>query len=420
MRQRLREGFFLLCIALACFLFVSLGTYHANDPGWSSTGNASHIANAGGWVGAWVADIFLSLFGWVAYLFPILVMLSCWLSWSAPEEKEPTVSWEWMYKTLGWVLFTISTCALVGYYIHTKAHLPTNTGGIIGDLVGRGLAVLFNEAGSTIFFISLMLCGITLVTGLSWLGLMEKVGEAATRAWFAFNEKRKAWLLARAKLAAEKAAMKPIEEPKIQSIIPAVIKEVFETSKDIEKREPPMIQLPPAPKPVVIVRPEPVKAKKKIELDPNIRMEPGELPAFELLNPTPPANEKAFSDISFEELSSLVEQRLADFGVEVKVVAGVRLKDTQTGETRTLDATGVFIAIGHQPNTGIFQDQLAMDASGYLTLPNKNGANATQTAIPGVFAAGDVADSIYRQAITAAGTGCMAALDADKYLESIK
>lgn len=101
-------------------------------------------------------------------------------------------------------------------------------------------------------------------------------------------------------------------------------------------------------------------------------------------------------------------------------VTGVRLKDTQTGETRTLDATGVFIAIGHQPNTGIFQGQLAMDASGYLTLPNKNGANATQTAIPGVFAAGDVADSIYRQAITAAGTGCMAALDADKYLESIK
>lgn len=101
-------------------------------------------------------------------------------------------------------------------------------------------------------------------------------------------------------------------------------------------------------------------------------------------------------------------------------VTGVRLKDTLTGETRNLDVTGVFIAIGHQPNTGIFKDQLKMDASGYLVLPNKNGANATMTDIPGVFAAGDVADSIYRQAITAAGTGCMAALDADKYLESIK
>lgn len=101
-------------------------------------------------------------------------------------------------------------------------------------------------------------------------------------------------------------------------------------------------------------------------------------------------------------------------------VTGVRLKDTVSGATRNLDVTGVFIAIGHQPNTGIFKDQLKMDASGYLVLPNKNGANATMTDIPGVFAAGDVADSIYRQAITAAGTGCMAALDADKYLESIK
>lgn len=101
-------------------------------------------------------------------------------------------------------------------------------------------------------------------------------------------------------------------------------------------------------------------------------------------------------------------------------VTGVRLKDTASGETRNLDVTGVFIAIGHQPNTGIFKDQLKMDASGYLVLPNKNGANATMTDIPGVFAAGDVADSIYRQAITAAGTGCMAALDADKYLESVK
>ncbi|HEU5281871.1 MAG TPA: thioredoxin-disulfide reductase [Gammaproteobacteria bacterium] len=101
-------------------------------------------------------------------------------------------------------------------------------------------------------------------------------------------------------------------------------------------------------------------------------------------------------------------------------VTGVRLKDAVSGETRELDVTGVFIAIGHQPNTAIFKDQLKMDASGYLVLPNKNGANATATDIPGVFAAGDVADSIYRQAITAAGTGCMAALDADKYLESLK
>lgn len=100
-------------------------------------------------------------------------------------------------------------------------------------------------------------------------------------------------------------------------------------------------------------------------------------------------------------------------------VTGVRIKNVETGETSTIDATGVFIAIGHQPNTGIFEGQLDMD-NGYLRVKSGAGHNATATNIPGVFAAGDVSDPSYRQAITAAGSGCMAALDADKYLDSLK
>lgn len=99
-------------------------------------------------------------------------------------------------------------------------------------------------------------------------------------------------------------------------------------------------------------------------------------------------------------------------------VTGVRLKNTQTGATNTLDVAGVFIAIGHKPNTDIFVGQLDME-NGYIKTRNGIGPNATATNIPGVFAAGDVADPAYRQAITAAGTGCMAALDADKYLDSL-
>lgn len=100
-------------------------------------------------------------------------------------------------------------------------------------------------------------------------------------------------------------------------------------------------------------------------------------------------------------------------------VTGVRIKNVQTGETRVIDVTGVFIAIGHQPNTSIFAGQLDMD-NGYLRVKSGSGHNATATNIPGVFAAGDVSDPSYRQAITAAGSGCMAALDADKYLDSLK
>ena len=100
-------------------------------------------------------------------------------------------------------------------------------------------------------------------------------------------------------------------------------------------------------------------------------------------------------------------------------VTGLRIRSTDGKSTEDLPVTGVFIAIGHAPNTGLFEGQLEM-RGGYLKVHSGTEGNATATSIPGVFAAGDVADSIYRQAITSAGSGCMAALDADKYLEGIE
>lgn len=101
-----------------------------------------------------------------------------------------------------------------------------------------------------------------------------------------------------------------------------------------------------------------------------------------------------------------------------KGVNGVRVKNVQDGSTQNIDVSGVFIAIGHKPNTDIFAGQLAMQ-DGYLTINSGLQGNATQTSIEGVFAAGDVADHVYRQAITSAGSGCMAALDAEKYLDGL-
>jgi thioredoxin reductase (NADPH) len=97
-------------------------------------------------------------------------------------------------------------------------------------------------------------------------------------------------------------------------------------------------------------------------------------------------------------------------------VTGARLADRATGATQDLAVKGVFIAIGHTPNTGIFEGQLEM-AGGYIKVKGGSDGNATATSVPGVFAAGDVADHVYRQAVTSAGTGCMAALDAEAYLE---
>lgn len=99
-------------------------------------------------------------------------------------------------------------------------------------------------------------------------------------------------------------------------------------------------------------------------------------------------------------------------------VTGIRIKQVQDGTTQNLEVKGVFIAIGHQPNTDLFQGQLEM-RNGYLVTKSGNEGNATATSITGVFAAGDVQDQIYRQAVTSAGSGCMAALDAEKYLDHL-
>ncbi len=113
------------------------------------------------------------------------------------------------------------------------------------------------------------------------------------------------------------------------------------------------------------------------------------------------------------QLNSVLDEVLGDDSG----VTGMRVKDTQCGEKKEIPLAGVFIAIGHKPNTDIFQGQLAMD-NGYIKTRGGSAGFATATSIPGVFAAGDVQDQIYRQAVTSAATGCMAALDADKYLAS--
>lgn len=119
--------------------------------------------------------------------------------------------------------------------------------------------------------------------------------------------------------------------------------------------------------------------------------------------------ERALNNPKIEVVwNAVVTEVLGDDGV-----TGVTLQDTVTGETREFATDGVFVAIGHAPTTGIFQDQLELDAAGYIVLAD---GISTRTSVEGVFAAGDVADSYYRQAVTAAGTGCRAAIDAERWL----
>ena len=126
------------------------------------------------------------------------------------------------------------------------------------------------------------------------------------------------------------------------------------------------------------------------------------------------ADKAANGNVTIEWNHTLEEVLGDDMGV-----TGMQIKSTTDGSVKTLDVDGVFIAIGHKPNTDLFAGQLAME-NGYLKVQSGTEGNATQTSVEGVFAAGDVMDHIYRQAITSAGTGCMAALDAERYLDDLE
>ncbi|WP_371588004.1 thioredoxin-disulfide reductase [Streptomyces virginiae] len=123
--------------------------------------------------------------------------------------------------------------------------------------------------------------------------------------------------------------------------------------------------------------------------------------------------DRAFTD---DKISFAFDSEIAEIKEKDGMLAGVVLRDTFTGKTRDLDVTGLFIAIGHDPRTELFTGQLDLDDEGYINVE----APSTRTNIPGVFAAGDVVDHTYRQAITAAGTGCAAALDAERYLAALR
>jgi thioredoxin reductase (NADPH) len=123
--------------------------------------------------------------------------------------------------------------------------------------------------------------------------------------------------------------------------------------------------------------------------------------------------DKAFANEKIEFLWNTELEEI--LGTQEQGVTGVRLRDSQTGAPREVECEGVFIAIGHKPNTDLFKGQLEMDEVGYL----KTSGHSTATNIPGVFACGDVQDSVYRQAVTAAGTGCMSAIDAERFLDHL-
>lgn len=310
MSHRLREGLFLITIACAFFLLISLLTYHTKDPGWSSSGlNMQTTVNWGGKVGAWLADIFLFLFGVVAYVFPFLIILSSWLSIineRTPQNEQTKERW---FHLIGWLLFIASVCGLASLYIHAKAHYPADTGGIIGDILANVLSYLFNKTGTTLLFMTTFLCGVTLVTGLSWLGLASIFTRNVIKVLNYFRRRKTGPL-----------ATHPNTNIFIEKPMPRVLAEPVKPIVVVKPEIPQILQLPREKKKTMHSA-VPRESMGSSNSASGIKLKPGTLPPLSLLNPPSHMTDKPFANISFEELSQLVEQRLADFGVEVRVVA---------------------------------------------------------------------------------------------------
>lgn len=307
MGYRIREGLLLITVAISVFLLVSFFTFHSSDPGWSSTGEGVKVLNWGGRAGSFLADVFLSFFGIIAFLFPPLFVFAAWVSADMKAEQRTIKRSELFFKSLGFLLIIFSSCGLVTLYLNRfHLHMPTSMGGILGDIIGHNLTHIFNPTGTSLFLVTAFLCGITFFTGFSWIGLVDAIGWQVTRLFTFYRSEKKAELVKNVKQAIEPIFEKM--EAKTKKL-PAIV---------TPRVEPKMIE---APKPQKSKSTEKDKVEKDKKVVSAVTLAPGTLPPLNLLDPPVPAEGKAFSNTTFEELSQLVEKRLLDFGVEVKVVA---------------------------------------------------------------------------------------------------
>jgi len=285
MRHRLHEGGLLILCAAAIFLLVSLFTYTQTDPGWTTMTTTHKVMNWGGRVGAWLSDVLFFLFGYVIYVLPFLMLFWGWRSFLQKKEEKHFFLPDRVVKSIGLMILLASGCGMMHtYFGHYGVAFPARAGGVVGYLVSKGLTRVFNPSGCLLLLFTGFLCSITLTTGFSWLAF------ARYSALFMVERLKAQW-----KKNAVVKKSRPVSQYVSQHLIESV--PVILPSQ----KQKPKIVSPKITSPVVL--------------------KPGALPPLSLLNPPVPLEEKPFSHIRFEELSQLVEQRLLDFGVEVKVTA---------------------------------------------------------------------------------------------------
>ena len=297
MSRGLRESAAIALAVVALVLFAALLTYNAEDPGFSFTGGSGFIRNRIGPIGAWAADVLFFLFGRPAFLFPVMIGIASWNVFRNRRNTERASRANTAVRVGGFVLVLLASCGLVT--LHWQGWpLRQSAGGVVGKLVGTGLASGLNFLGATLLLIAAWMAGASLAFGVSWLTIMDRIGGWT---WGAVG-----WVRARLSTARDVAEGRERRQARKETV-------QFEQKKSAT-RQPPRIETP-AP---AVQKSERVEKERQVPLFDAPKS--NELPPLKLLD-DPPAQEPSYSAEALEAMSRLVEIKLRDFGVEAEVVA---------------------------------------------------------------------------------------------------
>ena len=298
LEQRLREAGMIFSFAIGIYMLVALMSYDAGDPAWSHSGTNSQIQNVGGAAGAWLSDLMLYLFGFMAFLLPIMLFYNAVLL-----VRQKNLSDQDRYQMLavrwgGFVLTLISGCALASLHFGLDIGVvPLDAGGILGKITGLNFSENLGFLGATVLHIALFLAGLTLFTGLSWLAVIDQTGR--------FSLWLYDWLVNRYYAYKDKKADTAIRQSREQSF--------SDQQKKQEKRKP--IRIEPVVKQVE--QGERVQKEKQIPLF-HTASSNGSVPQLTLLDDAP-VQKQGYSSEALKAMSQQLELKLMDFGIEVQV-----------------------------------------------------------------------------------------------------
>jgi len=329
---RLQEGAFILLAALSLFLMIGLCTYHAADPGWSHSNTPSLIHNAAGVTGAWFSDLCLYFFGYVAYLFPLVISYSAIRLFQDHRTFGSFHRWLWGFRIIGFMAALMAGCGLAT--LHFKSWdkgLPAGVGGICGQFINTHALPALGYVGASLCLLAIFLVGITLTTGLSWFGLMDVIGTQCVQSLsqmparlIEWKQIMRRWIIERKALfKPRRNGLKPAEKSN-PSVLQSPRREpVFSERMAIASAEPARARLPQASNPAttkIIAATVGTDASTQTLLDPTAPEL--SLPSVTLLeNNGQMMNAAIRPENDLQHLSRELEMKLLEFGVQVQVVS---------------------------------------------------------------------------------------------------